>query len=75
LDYIFYRIGNEIKVIDYQELLPLIDKLLLDVPGFIKGTKVMEKKTAKKVYHIMKKHKFTTISHVFTKENVKRILD
>ena len=75
LDYVFYRVGNEIRVIDYQELHPIIDKFLLDVPGFIKGTKVMHKKQAKKIYHIMKKQKFTKITHTFSKESVKRILD
>jgi hypothetical protein len=75
LNFIFYRVGNEIKVIDYEELYPLIDKYLLDVPGFIKGTKVMNKKTAKKVYQVMKKHKFNKITHTFTKESMKRILD
>jgi len=75
IDFVFYRLSNEIKVIDTKELYPEIDKFLLDVPGFIKGTKVMHKKTAKKVYHVMKKHKFTKITHTFTKESVKRILD
>ncbi len=75
LNYIFYRVGNEIKVVDYQEVYPLIEKYLMDVPGFIKGTKVMPKKTANKIYHIMKKTKFTKITHTFSKESVKRLLD
>ncbi|MDI6452067.1 hypothetical protein [Peloplasma aerotolerans] len=75
LDYIFYRVGNEIKVISYDEALPLIEKNLQDVPGFIKGTKVIPKKTAKKVYKTMKKTKFMLVNHTFAKENVKRLLD
>lgn len=75
LDYIFYRVGNEIKVISYEEALPLIEKNLQDVPGFIKGTKVIPKKTAKKVYKTMKKTKFMLVNHTFAKENVKRLLD
>ncbi|MCR3905798.1 MAG: hypothetical protein NUK62_02040 [Tenericutes bacterium] len=75
LDYIFYRVGNEIKVISYEEVLPLLEKNLQDVPGFIKGTKVIPKKTAKKVYKTMKKTKFMLINHTFSKENVKRLLD
>ena len=46
LDYVFYRVGNEIKIISYDELFPLIEKYLQDVPGFIKGT--METKFADK---------------------------
>jgi hypothetical protein len=75
LDYVFYRVGNEIKVISYEEALPLIEKNLQDVPGFIKGTKVIPKKTAKKVYKTMKKTKFILVNHTFAKENVKRLLD
>jgi antibiotic biosynthesis monooxygenase (ABM) superfamily enzyme len=75
LDYVFYRVGNEIKVVDYQEMYPLIEKFLMDVPGFIKGTKVILKKNANKTYHIMKKTKFTKITHTFSKESVRRLLD
>jgi len=75
IDYIFYRVGNEIKVISFQEVLPLIEKYLQDVPGFIKGTKVVIKKTAGKVFKIMKKQKFMKIDHTFAKENVKKLLD
>jgi hypothetical protein len=75
LDFVFYRVGNEIKVVDYQEMYPLIEKHLMDVPGFIKGTKVIPKKNGNKVYHIMKKTKFTKITHTFSKESAKRLLD
>lgn len=75
LDYVFYRVGNEIKIISYDELFPLIEKYLQDVPGFIKGTKVISKKQARKVYKILKKTKFTKINHTFAKENIKRLLD
>ncbi|RJX23589.1 MAG: hypothetical protein C4537_08195 [Acholeplasma sp.] len=75
LDYVFYRLNNEIKIIRYDELYPLIDKILVDVPGFIKGTKVIQKKTASKIYRIMKKTKFTKVTHTFKKESVKKLLD
>lgn len=75
LDYLFYRVGNEIKIVAYDEAFPLIEKLLLDVPGFIKETKVLPKKTASKVFKIMKKTKFSMIDHTFSKENVKRLID
>ncbi|GEM_PF-402306 len=75
LDYLFYRIGNEIKIVAYDEAYPLMEKLLLDVPGFIKGTKVLPKKTAGKVFKLMKKTKFSMITHTFAKQNVKKLLD
>lgn len=75
VDYIFYRANNTIQVVSYQELLPQIEKYLFDVPGFIKGTKVISKKTASKVFRVMKKQKFSKIDHTFTKVNVKKLLD
>ncbi len=75
LDYVFYRLPNEIRVISYEELLPLIEKFIMDVPGFIKGTKVIPKKTSGKVFKIMKKQKFIKVSHTFQKETVKKLLD
>jgi len=75
LDYIFYRIGNEIKIVAYDEAMPLIEKYLMDVPGFIKDTKVLPKKVSGKVFKVMKKTKFSLINHTFAKENVKRLLD
>lgn len=75
LDYVFYRINNEIKIVSFDELLPLIEKYLTDVPGFIKGTRVMTKKTAGKVYKIMKKTKFMKVDHTYTKESMKKLLD
>lgn len=75
LDYLFYRMGNEIKVVAYDEAYPLIGKMLMDVPGFIKDTKVLPKKMAGKVFKIMKKTKFSTIKHTFSKVNVKKLLD
>ncbi|MFH0767104.1 MAG: hypothetical protein ABH890_06150 [Bacillota bacterium] len=75
LDYLFYRMGNEIKIVAYDEALPLFDKLLLDVPGFIKDTRVLPKKTASKVFKLMKKTKFSMTNHTFAKENIKHLLD
>jgi len=75
LDYVFYRLANEIKVISYEELYPLIEKYTMDVPGFIKGTKVIPKKTSGKVFRIMKKQKFMKISHTFQKESLKKLID
>jgi hypothetical protein len=75
IDYIFYRSNNTIQVVSYAEWLPLVEKYLFDVPGFIKGTKVISKKTSSKVFRVMKKNKFSKIDHTFSKVNVKKLLD
>lgn len=75
VDYLFYSNGDKIKVVAYQEAIPLLEKYLEDVPGFIKGTKVVVKKNAKKVYRIMKKTKFAMVKHKFSKISIKKLMD
>lgn len=75
LDYIFYRLGQEIRVVGYEEVQPLFEKLVMDVPGFIKGTTVLPKKTSKKAFSIMKKTKFTKVAHTFIKTQMRYLLD
>ncbi|TVP86019.1 MAG: hypothetical protein EA375_02585 [Acholeplasmataceae bacterium] len=75
LDYVFYRLGDTLKVVPCKEAMPLLEKHLLDVPGFIKGTKVVPKKTAKKVFRIMKKTKFSQVGHTFQKASVRHLID
>jgi hypothetical protein len=75
LDYVFYRVHNEIKVLNALEVLEVLDKLIQDVPGFIKGTKVLPKKFMKKAHKTIKKHDFEKISHTFEKVDLKYLLD
>ena len=75
LDYVFYRSKEDIKVFSAQEVLETLDKLLQDVPGFIKGTKVVPKKQMKKVHKLMKKTKFDLVEHTFEKELLKHLID
>jgi hypothetical protein len=75
LDYVFYRIHQEIKVFNALEVLEVIDKYIQDVPGFIKGTKVIPKKFMKKAHKALKKHDFDKISHTFEKVDLKYLLD
>jgi hypothetical protein len=75
LDYILYRQAETVKVVSTKELYPLIEKFLQDVPGFIKGTKVIPKKTAKKVFKIMKKTKFTQHNHTYQKIDSRKLID
>ncbi|CCV64448.1 Conserved hypothetical protein [Alteracholeplasma palmae J233] len=58
-DYILLRQNNQIKELNYNEFLSVTNKFLLDVPGFLKDTKVIVKKNARKVFKLTKKHKFT----------------
>ncbi|MCF7932114.1 MAG: hypothetical protein K9K93_02990 [Acholeplasmataceae bacterium] len=75
IDVIFYRINDEIRVIPYEPARKLMEKHLEDVPGFIKGTKVVPRKNARKVFKIMRKSAFDIIGQTYTKETVMRLLD
>ncbi len=59
VDYILLRQGQRFKVIQYHQFLENASKLLLDVPGFLKGTKVITKKNAKKIFKLAKNKKKT----------------
>jgi len=75
LDYVFYRVHQEIKVYPSTEVIEVIEKFLQDVPGFIKGTKVIPKKFGKKAHKAIKKHTFDKVSHTFEKADFKYLID
>ncbi len=75
IDYIFYRMGEDIKVFSATQVLATLNDCLIDVPGFIKGTKVLSKKFLKKAHKLMKKTKFDKVAHTFEKEDMKHLLD
>jgi hypothetical protein len=75
IDYLFYRKNDEVVIIEYKEFFAKTEKFLSDVPGFIKETKVINKKQGKKINKIMRKAKFTKISIQYEKQNIKRLLD
>lgn len=75
LDYVFYRVHDEIKVYDALEVLEVLDKFLQDVPGFIKGTKVIPKKFLKKAHKAIKKYAFEKVTHTFEKDDIKHLID
>lgn len=75
IDYVFYRIDGEIKVLLAEEVIVALNKFLSDVPGFIRGTKVLEKKWLRKAHKAMKKASFSKVDHTFSKQNVKKLLD
>lgn len=75
IDYVFYRAKEQIKVFSASQVLETLDKLVQDVPGFIKGTKVIPKKNLKKVHRLMKKTKFDLVEHTFEKEVLMHLLD
>lgn len=74
-DYIFYRIQDEIRPLSTDAVRDAIDAYLLDVPGFIKGTKVVPKKQLKRVHRILKRRKFPIADHRFEKVELKQLLD
>jgi len=75
LDYIFYRVGEQIKVYHAEEILNLLDKYLMDVPGFIKGTKVVPAKMLKKVHKAIKKSKIEELSDQFKRAELRYMID
>jgi hypothetical protein len=75
LDYIIVKSDKETKIIDYIEFYEVCGKYLSDVPGFIKGSKVLQQKQAKKVYKVIRKHKFTKIPHTFKTVHMRYLLD
>ncbi|VEU82382.1 hypothetical protein [Acholeplasma hippikon] len=76
VDYLLYRQADDmVKVIDYNEFLKKTEKLLLDVPGFLQGTKVVSKKANKKLNKIARKGKFTPVAKSFSRYHLHQVLD
>jgi len=76
LDYIlFHQKDGILKVIDYKEFLAKHERILLDVPGFLPGTKVMTKKTLKKLSKSARKDKFNPVSKQFSKYHLHQLMD
>lgn len=75
-DYIlFHQTDGVLKVIDYQEYLTKNQKYLLDVPGFLQGTKVVPKKYLKKLSKSAKKGKWIPVAKSFAKYHLHELLD
>lgn len=75
VDYIFYRYGDDVKIIKMSEAFPEIDKMTDVVPGFIENTRLTQKKMLKKIHRIVKKTKFSKVETAFEKLTLDRIMD
>lgn len=75
LDYIFFNKNNNISIIEYEEALEQISKYLKDVPGFLRNTLVVNKKGHRRALKIMRRYKFSKVTHHFTKVDIKTLLD
>jgi len=75
VDYLFINYGNSVSIISYNEFYEYTNKLLEDVPGFLKGTKVTPKKNIKKINKILKKNKFLKIEDLLTNIDYFRLID
>ncbi len=75
LDMLLYRQNDQIKVIDYGEIKNLIDKYLEDVPGFIKGTRVLPRKNMKKVHKIARKADHVLLDKSFQECKIDCLID
>lgn len=75
IDYVYFRVGLEQKIIPYHELMAKIDKMTTGVPGFLQNTKVIEPKHLKKVMKIIKKTKFTPINGALIHIELDQVID
>lgn len=76
LDYLlFHQTDGMLKVIDYAEFSKKNSKLLLDVPGFLQGTKVVSKKYGKKLSKSARKGKWSPVAKSFAKYHLHALLD
>lgn len=76
IDYIlFHQTDGVLKVIDFSEFKLKLDKHLLDVPGFLQGTKVISKKTTKLLNKQARKYKWSPVSKSFSKLHLHGFMD
>lgn len=76
LDYIIYETNSlEKHIYSYAEVYEVIEKLLLDLPGFQRGTKIVDVKEMKKIKKLMKKTKFREINTDFTAIKLSELVD
>ncbi|MDY0346511.1 MAG: hypothetical protein RBQ70_02465 [Acholeplasma sp.] len=75
IDYIYYRVGLENKILPYDEVMAKIEKMTVSVPGFLQNTKVIEHKALKKVMKILKKSKFTPINQSLVHIEIDQVMD
>lgn len=76
VDYIYYESTNfETHVYLYSEVYEVIEKFLLDLPGFQKGTKIVDIKETKKIKKAMKKFKFREVNMDFETIQLTELID
>lgn len=61
VDYVVYINNAGQKMFCAKEVISAVDKCICDLPGFMQGTKVTNKKTIKKCKKLMKKYRFSLI--------------
>lgn len=76
LDYIFYEQSNlETHIYVYSEVYQEIEKFVVDLPGFQRGTKIIDSKEIKKIKKVMKKAKFREINMEFKNIKLEELVD
>lgn len=75
IDYVFYKQGNDTKVVKMQEVKKAIGEYLENVPGFLKETSVIYEINIKKASKKMRKYKFEKINKKFTRELLTNVMD
>ncbi|MFP4178006.1 MAG: hypothetical protein ACLFTZ_04500, partial [Acholeplasmataceae bacterium] len=75
LDLLLYRQNDQVKVIDYPMIKERIDRFLEDVPGFIRGTRVLPRKNTKKVHRIVRKAEYALLDRSFQECKIDCLID
>ena len=76
VDYIYYSCNNlETHIYAYSEVYEAIEKYLIDLPGFQKGTKITDSKENKKIKKLMKKSKFREVNMDFVNLRLSQLVD
>ncbi len=75
LVYVRISFSDRIQIVKYPELKLVLEKELTDLPGFIKGTELLQKGDSKKIKKLLKKHEFARVDEELTKIDFKNIID
>ncbi len=75
LAYVRLKISDKSQIVKYAELKLLLERELTDLPGFVKGTDLLEKGDSKKIKKLLKKHEFNRVSERLTQIEFKNIID
>ncbi len=75
LAYVRINFTDRAQIVKYPELKILLERELTDLPGFVKGTELLQKGDSKKIKKLLKKHNFSRSEETLTQIEFKNIID